>query len=118
MIYKEKTCYIAGPMTGLPEFNYPSFHKAENFLKKIFKKVINPARNFKGDQTLDRPTYLREGIRQVTFEADCIVLLKGWKKSDGALLEVNIAEQLKLPVVKLKDIKKVVDIEKNSVSNK
>lgn len=36
--------YIAGPMTGLPEFNFPLFFEAEELLKGHGFEVINPAR--------------------------------------------------------------------------
>ena len=35
--------YIAGPMSGLPEFNYPAFHAAAEKLRGMGFHVENPA---------------------------------------------------------------------------
>jgi len=37
--------YIAGPMTGLPEFNYPAFNAAAEYLRSLGHHVENPADN-------------------------------------------------------------------------
>ena len=37
--------YIAGPMTGLPDLNYPAFNAAEEALTAAGHAVLNPARN-------------------------------------------------------------------------
>ena len=37
--------YIAGPMTGLPDSNYPAFHAAEARLQALGHEPHNPARN-------------------------------------------------------------------------
>lgn len=36
--------YISGPMSGLPELNYPAFFAAEDRVKDQYSKVLNPAR--------------------------------------------------------------------------
>ena len=36
--------YIAGPMTGYENYNYPKFFKIENILKEKGWIVVNPAR--------------------------------------------------------------------------
>jgi len=38
------TIYIAGPMSGLPEFNYPAFFAAAEQLTAAGYDVLNPAR--------------------------------------------------------------------------
>ena len=35
--------YIAGPMTGLPELNFPAFHAEAARLRAFGYEVINPA---------------------------------------------------------------------------
>ena len=91
-------------MTGIPEFNHPLFLDAErclvNYLTAEFEsghwdllkqgfEVINPARNFEGDTTLPRATYMKEELGQA-LRADVIVLLPGWKDSEGSNLEVSV----------------------------
>lgn len=41
------TLYIAGPMSGLPDHNYPAFHDAASVLTKAGYSILNPAENEK-----------------------------------------------------------------------
>lgn len=86
------TWYIAGPMTGLPEWNYPAFNDAEAWLRERFPEdeIINPAREFDGDTTLPRETYMRRAFANVA-RADRVLLLRDWYNSDGACAEVIVA---------------------------
>lgn len=87
-----KRIYIAGPMTGLPEFNFPAFHAEAARLRGLGFEVENPAENPKPPS----PTweaYMRMAIAQVVT-CDTVVLLPGWENSRGAKLEKHIAEQL------------------------
>lgn len=87
--------YIAGPMSSIPDFNYPAFHAAAAQLRKEHPDwtVLNPAENFGGDQTLPWETYLRTAVQQVAT-ADVICLLPGWSESKGARLEYRVAAAL------------------------
>lgn len=87
------TLYLAGPMTGIEDYNYPAFHAAAAQLREAGYVVVNPAENFAGDQSLPWETYLRTAICQVT-ECDGIALLPGWQESKGAKLEVRVAGAL------------------------
>jgi hypothetical protein len=86
--------YIAGPMTGLPEFNYPAFNDAARTLRAAGHVVHNPAEN---------PVppcgswlgYMRMGLKQIA-DADCLVLLPGWADSRGARIEHRLAIDLGL----------------------
>lgn len=91
--------YIAGPMTGLPNFNYPAFHEAARILRARFpaRTFINPAENYNGDQTLKRSDYFRAAIPQV-MSSDAVVVLPDWWSSQGALLEVSIARSLGISI--------------------
>jgi len=93
------TLYIAGPMTGLPEFNYPAFFEAEQRLWKYGFLTLNPARQSKDDDADSRGwvDYMRLGITDV-LAADGIAVLPGWETSRGARLEVHVAVELRLPV--------------------
>lgn len=83
------TWYIAGPMTGRPDWNYPAFMEAEAWLRERFPgdTVLNPTTQFDGDTTLPRGTYLRHALANVA-SCDRILLLPGWTDSEGACLEV------------------------------
>ena len=41
---KKQTIYVAGPMRGYEEFNYPAFYEAERILESIGWDVVNPAK--------------------------------------------------------------------------
>lgn len=83
--------YLAGPMTGYPDFNYPAFHAAAADLRGRGFKVINPAENHGGDQSLPMIEYLRADLPQV-LAVDAVALLPGWEKSTGAKIEVVVAQ--------------------------
>lgn len=85
--------YISGPMTGLPDFNYPAFFAAEDDLKAIGHDVINPARE--GDGDWGWLEFMRRALVDIS-QADAIHLLDDWEKSKGACLEAHIAEALGL----------------------
>lgn len=79
--------YIAGPMTGLPEHNVPAFNAMEEqLLKEGWTNIINPAKHFDGDLTLDWHVYLAYDL-QALSHCGAIVFLDGWKNSKGAKFE-------------------------------
>jgi hypothetical protein len=84
--------YLAGPMTGLPELNFPAFHAAAARLRESGYDVVNPA-EINVDPSEGWAACLRKDIAQlVTCEG--IALLPGWEKSRGARLEHRIATEL------------------------
>lgn len=89
--------YVAGPMTGLPEFNFPAFFEAESMLTAAGFSVLNPARHGAGEPGMEWADYMRRDIPDV-LAVDGIALLPGWELSRGACLEVHIAKTLGMPV--------------------
>lgn len=86
--------YLAGPMTGLPGFNYPAFHAAANRLRECGFTVLNPAERFGGDTTLPREKYMRADLADV-LSADAVAFLSGWQDSMGARLEYDVASAIR-----------------------
>ncbi|TAH55205.1 MAG: DUF4406 domain-containing protein [Treponema sp.] len=86
------TCYISGPMTGIPEFNYPAFDRAKAMLVARGFTVLSPHEAPKSDSW---EGYMRHDLKLVC-DSDIIVMLPGWKKSRGALLEKAVADNLGL----------------------
>lgn len=94
---KPYVVYISGPMQDKPDFNFPQFCEAEEWLRGSAAhfylgtfatiEVINPARNFGGDTSLGRELYLELALRQVD-DATAIMLLPGWEESAGSRLEL------------------------------
>lgn len=93
----KKRLYIAGPMTGLPDLNFPAFHAAAERLRDEGWEVINPA-----ELNPDPATQWRDAMRvDIKALVDChaIALLPGWRRSKGAFLEYTIAATLGLGVI-------------------
>lgn len=93
--------YIAGPMTGLPDFNRPAFFAAAAELSANGDTPLNPAILPNG---LSRADYMAICIAMLQ-RADSILLLKGWRKSAGACAELALAESLELNIMFSKGIK-------------
>jgi hypothetical protein len=95
--------YIAGPMTGLPEFNYPAFRAAAAELRALGYDTEDPSDNeakVKADPTW--ADYMRLGLTQM-LTCEGIALLPGWESSRGASLEVHVARALGMEVADLGD---------------
>lgn len=96
--------YIAGPMTGYPDYNFPAFDEARDHLERDWN-VISPA-------DLDRavgfepthevtPEFLRDAMRRdinAIMAVDALYALKGWEQSKGASAEVALAKWRGIPV--------------------
>lgn len=88
--------YIAGPMTGLPDFNYPAFRRAAITLTALGFVVEDPSTN-ENPTPGDYHGWLRAGLAQL-IRCDAVALLPGWEASGGARLEVNVAATLGMRV--------------------
>lgn len=88
--------YLSGPMTGLPEFNFPAFHAAAARLRALGLDVVNPA-EINVETGGDWHDYLKADIKAL---CDCtaLALLPGWMQSNGAHLELHIAHRLGLRI--------------------
>ncbi len=115
--------YLAGPMRGYPEFNYPAFRAGAALLRAEGHNVFSPA-----EKDIERHTgedisagttgdlaeieakgfSLRDAIMDdLTFiarEADAIALLPGWEKSSGVKVELALANFLGLKVIELETV--------------
>jgi hypothetical protein len=89
-----KRVYIAGPMSGLPELNYPAFHAKAAELRALGYHVENPAEN---PEPACRSWlgYMRLAVAQIAA-CDAVYLLPGWSKSRGACIEHQLAAGLGL----------------------
>jgi Domain of unknown function (DUF4406) len=84
--------YIAGPMTGYPDLNFPAFHHAAAMLRGKGHDVVNPA-EINVDPAKGWVECMRADIRELVT-CDAICMLPGWPRSRGALLEHTIARAL------------------------
>lgn len=97
--------YLAGPMRGLPLFNFPAFDDAAAALRAVGYDVFSPAEH-------DRETIAGRGItvEELTIRecmaadmawicehADGVAFLPGSMRSKGALAEIALADALGIP---------------------
>ncbi len=90
--------YLAGPMTGHREYNYPAFFEAEDRLLRMGLVPLNPARSFDGDTSRPRADYIRADLNFLRV-CHAIAVLPRWRMSRGARLEVAIGYELGLPIL-------------------
>jgi len=104
--------YIAGPMTGYPEFNKPAFMKAEKYVREelwyLKVDVFNPAveqeeqslDGLTGDEPLDPEQLKRIVKKDLDGLQGCThaYMLKGWERSVGARAEHAVAVWLGLTI--------------------
>lgn len=110
--------YVAGPMRGIPEFNFPAFNAAAAALRAEGHEVFNPAEkdnerhgvdiskgNVAGceDQAAAEHGFnLREALALdldfICRQADAVALLPGWQNSKGARAELATALALGLSI--------------------
>ncbi|WGL54482.1 DUF4406 domain-containing protein [Kluyvera intermedia] len=88
--------YIAGPMTGHPDFNRPAFYSVAEDLRDQGYTVLNPAILPDG---LSQAQYMDICIAMLRC-ADGIYLLEGWETSEGAQVEAMLAAKLNLEITK------------------
>ena len=94
--------YISGPMTGMPDLNFPAFHRAASQLRAAGFEVVNPA-DINPDVGADWQQCLRADIVAL-MACDTLALLPGWEASQGAHLELHIAHRVGIAVTTLQQL--------------
>jgi hypothetical protein len=96
--------YLAGPMTGLPQYNFPAFRIAAERLRYRGLDVVSAHEVDHGETEEDRGDkphneYMRGDLIHM-LEKGCtaIILLPGWQRSKGALIEFQIAVGLDMEI--------------------
>lgn len=77
--------YIAGPMTGLPDLNFPAFNRAAELLRAAGHVAINPA-EINPDPTTQWQACMFRDLEALDTCA-AILMLPGWENSPGAQIE-------------------------------
>ena len=109
------TCYIAGPMRGKQDWNFPAFDKATAALRDAGWFAYSPREN---DAEAGLPTpepgadtnitphplkwYMRKDLAQVA-SSDAVFFLQDWEYSQGAMLEHQVAQYLEIPCYRFED---------------
>lgn len=97
--------YLAGPMRGLPDWNFPAFDAAEARWRAAGHQPFSPAQIDRimryGPEEGEDPAHLRHMIQldiACIMCADAIALLPDWEQSRGAAVELALAQFLGLKV--------------------
>lgn len=96
-------------MSGISDWNFPAFFKADIELRLQGHEVFNPAmEDFNKWKTMDgikaNANYrdcLRTDLNYILDEAEAIALLPGWEKSRGAQIELALSKVLGLKEIYL-----------------
>jgi Holliday junction resolvase RusA-like endonuclease len=115
----ELRVYLAGPMRGIAEQNFPAFHAATRALRDGGVEVWSPAEydlsqghdptGTSGSEAelaasgFDIRGALCADLTWICKEADVVIVLPGWEHSRGALAEVWTAHAIGIPVITLAD---------------
>lgn len=108
----KKSIYIAGPMSGYPEFNFPKFFAVQAVLEEMGWEVFNPANKSNEAAVVKHVSYgegddkslmksgwsFRDAYKWDTdkvISADAIFMIKGWEASPGARGEHSVAIAMK-----------------------
>lgn len=90
--------YIAGPMTGYPDLNYPAFRAEAARLRALGHEVVSPAELNEGLEHEGWNACMRRDIAALVG-CDAIQLLDSYASSRGATLEHLIAVALDMQVL-------------------
>ena len=97
--------YLAGPMSGVPQFNFPLFGRVADDLRTLGYAIISPAEldddetrrialsSFDGgpeEKHESWGTYLARDVKLIADMCKGIIFLPGWRKSRGARLEAFV----------------------------
>jgi hypothetical protein len=100
--------YIAGPMSGLKDNNFPAFFAVENLLRSKYgiEHIFNPAQNDLNnygsiEKVMENAVYrecLRQDLDWICTYATHIYMMNGWENSKGARAEHATAVALGLEI--------------------
>lgn len=113
--FNSKRVFLSGPMSGKPDWNREAFAQAEKRCYELGADwVYNPAKDAprEGEPVAEHEQYMNVTLHELTRWVngahsivdsrpfyDVLVLLDGWEKSDGALMESSTAFECGIPYV-------------------
>ncbi len=90
--------YIAGPMTGHKNLNFPAFERAAKSLRHRGHVVVSPHEDDASD--LSWGALLSQDVAIIACSGvEAVVVLPGWETSRGARLETFVAMLCRMPVL-------------------
>ena len=108
---KGRSIYLSGPMTGIEGWNRQAFDDAYTEIKQMHLRICyNPATRIDEYAKFTHQQAILYSINELTsvedFEPfyDLLVLLPGWKQSEGARIEREVAELCGIEVCELSEV--------------
>lgn len=110
------TFYLGGPMTGIPQFNFPAFDRAAERLRRHGYTIISPAEldnKETRESAMNSPDgapgsgahngetwgdFLARDVKLIADKVDGAIFLNDWFKSKGARLEALVCTLKGKPV--------------------
>lgn len=88
--------YLSGPMSGHKNWNFDAFFRAEEALRSVGFKVINPAAHGHEGTYLE---FMKRDLECIWNNADGVAVLPyGEDFSPGMIIEMTMAEKKGIPV--------------------
>jgi hypothetical protein len=112
---RNPTIYVAGPMRGFENYNYPAFDRCAKVLSEQGWTVINPAEldreagkpmsdpmEFSPDTNYEDHEFMRNALKRdmisICDECTAIYMMSNWERSKGANTELALAKALGLDI--------------------
>lgn len=87
--------YLAGPMSGLPDLNFPAFADHAAHYRGRGLDIASP-HEIESAPDMPYEWCIRRAV-EMLMGCDAIILLPGWEASRGAVLEEHLARMLAMP---------------------
>ena len=95
--------YLSGPISGLPiEQAIENFEEAGRLFEMLNFKVLNPLKISPFEVSKTWADYMKDdliALLDCVPNKDCIYMLRGYERSNGAMIELQIANALGLVVL-------------------
>lgn len=119
---KKNKYYLAGPMSNIPQFNYPRFFELARILREEGFTIVSPAEldspetvkaamaspdGSLGSGVVNGETwgdFLARDVKLVADDVDGVFVMEGWESSKGAKLELFVAHLAKKPIFTIKEV--------------
>ena len=112
---RKPTIYVAGPMRGIKNYNFPAFDRQSELLRKQGWRVINPAEmdrehgspesnpmEYDPATNYDDREFMREALRRdlvaIAEECTAIYCMSGFEQSRGAKAEYQLAKAIGIDI--------------------
>jgi nucleoside 2-deoxyribosyltransferase len=98
---RDRTFYLAGPMSGYPEYNFDEFERWAEILRRGGLKIASPHEIDHGETpetrgSLPYQNYIDAGMKLLE-SCGGIILIAGWPQSSGACAELSRAIDRGMP---------------------